>query len=138
MLQRRPTDSRGIRGILRNHSLRYDAFNFAIQSSTIAGQFAMNALPNAIVEMVWRRAGNRCEYCRLHQDESRLRFHIDHIISRQHGGSDDIANLCLACSHCNLQKGPNLSGLLEGKLYSLFNPRKQNWHRHFEWDQTSL
>jgi len=98
----------------------------------------MNALPNAIVEMVWRRAGNRCEYCRLHQDESHLRFHIDHIISRQHGGSDDIANLCLACSHCNLQKGPNLSGLLEGKLYSLFNPRKQNWHRHFEWDQTSL
>jgi hypothetical protein len=98
----------------------------------------MSNLPDAIVESVWQRARSRCEYCQLHQDESRLRFHIDHIISRQHGGSDDIANLCLACSHCNLQKGPNLSGLLEGKLYSLFNPRKQNWHRHFEWDQTTL
>jgi hypothetical protein len=35
-------------------------------------------------------------------------------------------------------KGPNLSGLLGGKLYPLFNPRKQQWKRHFYWDHTSL
>jgi len=28
--------------------------------------------------------------------------------------------------------------MLAGKLYPLFNPRKQNWHRHFHWDQSVL
>ena len=27
---------------------------------------------------------------------------------------------------------------LGGKLYPLFNPRKQNWYRHFRWDHTIL
>ena len=26
-----------------------------------------------------------------------------------------------------------LSGLLDGKLYPLFNPRQQSWRRHFRW-----
>src|SRR5437773_105848 len=29
-------------------------------------------------------------------------------------------------------------GLLDGKLYPLFNPRKQSWNRHFRWEQTTL
>jgi hypothetical protein len=99
----------------------------------------MSTLPATSIEIVWQRAGSRCEYCQLHQDEDDvLSFHIDHIIAIQHGGTDDHDNLCLSCSHCNWQKGPNLSGLLNGKLYALFNPRKQNWHPHFEWDQTLL
>src|SRR6266478_8573166 len=70
----------------------------------------------------WERAGGRCEYCRLHQDDYELlTFHVEHIIAKQHGGSDDADNLCLACSECNWAKGPNLAGLLGGKLYSLFN-----------------
>ncbi len=74
----------------------------------------------------------------MHQCESLYTFHIEHVIAKQHGGSDDFENLCLSCSFCNWQKGPNVGGLLNGKLYALFNPRKQNWHRHFEWDQTIL
>jgi hypothetical protein len=31
-----------------------------------------------------------------------------------------------------------LAGTLAGKLYPLFNPRKQKWNRHFRWDQTIL
>ncbi len=46
--------------------------------------------------------------------------------------------MCYVCSFCNWAKGPNLSGTLGGKLYPLFNPRKQNWTRHFFWDQTIL
>jgi len=42
------------------------------------------------------------------------------------------------CHFCNWAKGPNLAGFLDGKLYSLFNPRKQSWRRHFRWEQTSL
>jgi hypothetical protein len=88
---------------------------------------------------VRERAGSRCEYCRLHEDDyDVIAFHVDHVIARQHGGLDDAASLCWACAECNRAKGPNLAGMLAGKLYPLFNPRKQNWRRHFRWDQTLL
>jgi HNH endonuclease len=85
--------------------------------------------------MVWRRAGRRCEYCRVHQDDfDFFTFHIEHIIPRQHGGSDSSTNLCLACRECNSSKGTNLAGLLEGKIVPLFHPRRQVWKRHFRWE----
>ncbi len=88
---------------------------------------------------VWERAGGRCEYCRLHQDDADFAsFHIEHIVAKQHLGSDDADNLCLACGECNWAKGPNLSGVLGGKIYPLFHPRKQKWKRHFRWEQTLL
>ncbi len=93
----------------------------------------------ALRAFVWNRAGGRCEYCRLHQDDADfLAFHVEHIIAKQHGGGDGPDNLCLACSECNWAKGPNLAGLLGGKLYPLFHPRKQRWGRHFRWEQTIL
>jgi hypothetical protein len=85
--------------------------------------------------LVWERARQRYEYCRIHQDDSDfLTFHVEHVIARQHGGTDDADNLCLACSECNWAKGPNLVGLIGGKLYPLFHPRRQRWRRHFLWD----
>jgi hypothetical protein len=76
-------------------------------------------------DFVRQRAGNRCEYCGLPQDASALRFHIEHIIARQHGGNDDTMNLALACPECNYQKGTNLSGIDPdtGKTTLLFHPR---------------
>ncbi|MGA3043185.1 MAG: HNH endonuclease signature motif containing protein [Bryobacteraceae bacterium] len=61
-------------------------------------------------EAVRRRAGNRCEYCRLPQIEFRRKFHIEHIVARQHGGSTGLDNLALACWSCNLKKGPTYRG----------------------------
>ena len=53
------------------------------------------------------RANNTCEYCQLHQDDSPLAsLHVEHIIPKTHGGSDDLENLALACIDCNLHKGP--------------------------------
>jgi hypothetical protein len=96
----------------------------------------MNA---ALRDFVKERAGRRCEYCRLHEDDDDfLVFHVEHVIARQHGGRDDPDTLCWACAECNWAKGPNLAGVLGGKLYPLFNPRKQGWHRHFRWDHTIL
>jgi HNH endonuclease len=93
----------------------------------------------ALRAFVRERAGRRCEYCHLpEEDAGRLAFQIEHIIAKQHGGTDDPTGLCYACAQCNWTKGPNLTGLLGGKLYSLFNPRKQNWHRHFRWEHTLL
>jgi HNH endonuclease len=96
----------------------------------------MNAALRAFVR---ERAGRRCEYCRLHEDDNNiLAFHVEHVIAKQHGGLDDPNMLCWACAECNCAKGPNLAGLFGGKLYSLFNPRKQKWHRHFRWELTLL
>ncbi|HEV2694955.1 MAG TPA: HNH endonuclease [Verrucomicrobiae bacterium] len=84
-------------------------------------------------QLVRRRAKNTCEYCSLAQGCEPLPFHIEHIIPRQHGGKDSAENLALACHHCNLHKGPNLSGLdpKTKKLTRLFHPRLDDWEDHF-------
>ena len=81
---------------------------------------------------VRRRAGNHC--CGVHQSYyPDFAFHIEHIIAKQHGGSDDPQNLALACHLCNSRKGPNLSGLdpETGVLTRLFNPRTDVWDDQF-------
>ncbi len=88
-------------------------------------------------ELVRQRAGQRCEYCRLHEEDDRLfAFHIEHIIAQQHGGTDSLTNLALACHQDNLRKGPNLTGIdpITKKLTRLFNPRRHKWSRHFRWN----
>src|SRR5208283_6183744 len=75
----------------------------------------MNAALRAFVR---ERAGRRCEYCRLHEDDADfLSFHVEHVVAKQHGGTDDPDILCFACAECNWAKGPNLASLLGGKLY---------------------
>lgn len=84
-------------------------------------------------EFVRQRAGNRCEYCLLPEEVDEWPFHLEHVIARQHGGGDELDNLCWACSRCNLHKGPNLASLdpEAGTQVSLFNPRQLNWSDHF-------
>ena len=85
-------------------------------------------------ELVRHRAGNRYEYCGATEGlPRRLRFHIEHIVARQHGGSDAPENLALACHLCNAHKGPNLSGIDPGTggMATLFHPRHQRWADHF-------
>jgi HNH endonuclease len=86
-------------------------------------------------QLVRQRAGGRCEYCRLPENAVDVPFHIEHIIARQHGGSDDPSNLCLACDRCNLHKGPNLNSIDPdtGSSVPLFHPRQQQWGDHFAW-----
>jgi 5-methylcytosine-specific restriction endonuclease McrA len=86
---------------------------------------------------VRERTDNRCEYCRLRQEfEPFYRFHIEHVVPRQHGGGDTPDNLALACHHDNKPKGTNLSGIdpRTGKVVRLFHPRRQRWDRHFRLD----
>jgi hypothetical protein len=84
-------------------------------------------------DLVRRRAAERCEYCRLHQDDNELVHHVEHIVAKQHGGSDDPNNLALACHRCNLHKGPNLTGIdpQTGLVVPLFHPRHDRWPEHF-------
>ncbi len=84
-------------------------------------------------ELVVRRAQDACEYCRLPQSASLLPHQVDHIIGKQHRGSDDTANLCLCCIRCNLNKGPNIASIdpETGLLVALYHPRSDVWREHF-------
>ncbi len=91
-------------------------------------------IPQAVRKYVAERANYRCEYCRVAEMDSNFTYHIEHIISKKHGGSDHPDNLALACSICNWKKGSNISTILEadGPPIPLFNPRKDDWFVHFE------
>lgn len=86
--------------------------------------------------LVRERAANRCEYCRLAADQDPFfTFHVEHVVARKHGGSDNPSNLALACHQDNLHKGTDLTGIdpQTGKVTRLFHPRRQRWTRHFLW-----
>jgi hypothetical protein len=87
-------------------------------------------------QYVRRRADERCEYCRLPQIGHDERFSIDHVTPRKHGGVDAAENLALSCLRCNLFKGTNLSGVdpLTNAVTALFNPRRDSWDQHFQWN----
>ena len=87
-------------------------------------------------ELVRRRAGQSCEYCRLPElSVPYLVFHVDHIIAKQHldEASDDPESLAWACSECNFHKGPNLVSIdpETRQQADLFNPRRDDWNNHF-------
>jgi hypothetical protein len=96
-------------------------------------------MTRAIVERVRMRAGECCEYCGIPETDSGLRFHVEQIVARQHGGSDD-DNLALACPDCNWHKGTNLTGIDpdSGEVTLLFHPRRQPWPDHFHSDSPRI
>ena len=82
---------------------------------------------------VAKRAAFRCEYCRLHEEDGFLAFEIDHIISKKHGGGNEIGNLAFACPQCNAHKGSDIATTGDSylEIITLFHPRLQNWDEHF-------
>jgi hypothetical protein len=98
-------------------------------------------MDNALRSLVRRRAGDACEYCRLPQAASRfVRFHVEHIVARQHGGPTEPDNPALAFGFCNFHKGPNIASLdpESGELVPLFHPRRDRWTDHFAWEGTII
>jgi hypothetical protein len=91
-------------------------------------------------EIVALRAGRACEYCRIREADDAYSFHVEHIIALKHGGSSQIDNLAFACQHCNLHKGPNLSGIdpISGEVVTLYHPRRDSWGAHFAFDEFRL
>lgn len=91
-------------------------------------------LSAALRQQVRARAGDRCEYCLLAEEDAHLPHEPDHIIAEKHGGASTLENLALACFDCNRFKGSNIASLDPdgGELVPLFNPRTQNWSEHFE------
>lgn len=88
------------------------------------------------VRQVTARAGERCEYCRMHQALQGASFHIEHINPQSAGGPDTPDNLALACPRCNLTKSDRLTAPdpETGNEVPLFHPRVDHWEDHFAWD----
>ena len=95
----------------------------------------------ALRTAVRRRARLRCEYCLLPEARAPVApFQVEHIVARQHGGPTILSNLALACHHCDLHKGPNLTGRdpATGKITRLYHPRRHKWAYHFRFDGSLL
>jgi len=95
-----------------------------------------NDITEALRDEVARRAHHRCEYCVIHEDDIAFRLHIDHIVSRKHGGLSDIENLAYACVLCNRRKGSDVTSIYgaRGEIVRLFHPRHDLWTDHFQLD----
>ena len=84
-------------------------------------------------ELARKRAGNRCEYCLVHQYTQSASFHVDHVVPRSRGGASEMENLALACAHCDRQKWDFVEAFdpATGQTAPLFNPRTERWSDHF-------
>lgn len=89
--------------------------------------------PEAVRNLVDSRASGRCEYCLLDQADAGFPHHIDHVISRKHGGTSHPDNLAFACYLCNRYKGSDIASIRPGtgELVRLFHPRQDRWTEHF-------
>lgn len=95
----------------------------------------MSYISTALRKLVIRRAGNRCEYCRLSQKGQEATFHLDHIYPFVLGGETIAENLALACVSCSLRKNAK-EKVIDPKTNQetpLFHPRKDVWKSHFIW-----
>jgi HNH endonuclease len=91
---------------------------------------------NSRYPAVAERAEHRCEYCQAPEAIFNLSFEVEHITPSSRGGSDDPANLALSCRAYNLYKGDRTEGSDDesGAEVPLFNPRVDDWERHFTVD----
>ena len=94
----------------------------------------MTYISAEIRRLVAERAGRRCEYCLIHEDDTFWGCEVDHIISKKHGGSNEPENLAYACLFCNRHKGTDIGSihLTTGKLMRFYNPRKDRLSNHFQ------
>lgn len=93
----------------------------------------MADIPERLRRQICARAEGRCEYCLMHEMFTFSPHEPDHIIAEKHGGETTFENLAWACFFCNRHKGSDISSIdpLNGHITPLFNPRKQQWRRHF-------
>ena len=93
-----------------------------------------NGISAEMRRMIRARAGGICEYCLVEEAGMPFRFHIDHVIAEKHDGPSLDHNLCLCCPDCNRAKGSDISTQVNGRLVRLYNPRIDDWSRHFVLD----
>lgn len=98
------------------------------------------SIPLAIKREVSIRANAQCEYCLLSERVSLYKYHIEHIKSLKHQGTNDLTNLAYCCPDCNYYKGSDIGTFSEDgeSLIRFYNPRKDAWNDHFELDNGAI
>lgn len=93
-------------------------------------------IPPEIEQRIRQMAGYRCGYCRSPQWLLPWELEIEHINPSARGGSDDEKNLWPSCRSCNSFKGAQTHARdpISNRRVKLFNPRNQQWIRHFKWN----
>ncbi|NEP76611.1 HNH endonuclease [Okeania sp. SIO2G5] len=93
------------------------------------------SIPETIQAAVRLKAKSLCEYCHASEEWQYVRFTIDHVTPIDQGGQNDLNNLALACFNCNRRKWNKQMATdpESGKTVPLFNPRRDDWAKHFVW-----
>jgi hypothetical protein len=90
-------------------------------------------IPAVLRRLVIARAGRRCEYGLIHEDDTYFGCEVDHVVSEKHGGPTVVENIAYACLVCTRYKGSDLGSILvpSGDLIRFFHPRLDAWSDHF-------
>lgn len=94
---------------------------------------------NPLYFVVAERAHHRCEYCRAPESIFNVLLEVEHITPIAAGGTNDEANLALACRSCNSFKSSR-GGYLDpesGQEERFYNPRQDRWEEHFSLESQS-
>ena len=82
---------------------RLDAFRMQRGEEVFAHRSRHHTpISGSIKDRVLTRAKSRCECCGAHEHQRALE--VDHIVPRNHGGSDDLSSLQALCFRCNAGK----------------------------------
>jgi hypothetical protein len=100
----------------------------------------MSYIPDSLRRQVIERAKDRCEYCRVYQQDSLYAHEVDHIIPLKHRGETELPNLCLACLDCNRNKGSDFASFdpETDHITVLFDPRQHIWDDHFRLEGATI
>ncbi len=97
----------------------------------------MSKVSSKLQAKVRSQAKNRCGYCLLPQEILMGKLEIEHLLPLAEDGTDEEENLWLACRDCNSYKSSKVYVFDEEteQKVRLFNPRTQNWHEHFKFNE---
>jgi HNH endonuclease len=86
-------------------------------------------------DFVAHRARGCCEYCQILHDFTPDTFELEHIIPLIENGTNALSNIAFSCGGCNNRKSFKTFAIdpISGENVRLFNPRIDNWTRHFGW-----
>ena len=98
------------------------------------------SINSSVRQQVRQRAESLCEYCHSSEEASTSQFTLDHLQPKSLGGSDELANLSLACHRCNTRRYNFTTGAdpKTESITALFNPRIHLWREHFIWSHDRL
>ena len=95
------------------------------------------SISDELRDRIRTQARDRCGYCQSSQRYVFGPLEIDHLSPASRGGTDDEENLWLAWRMCNGFKSDHTQGHdpLTGEEVPLFNPRNEQWGKHFVWSE---